>query len=180
MSEYIFPSIFRFNQTVGIALPLIHYVDLLCLRIEEHTEVVSQKFHLDTGIFRIHGFNVELLGPDNTHLFFFRLLLFQEGLLEIASCLMLVRNFILLFLKLPFNDLLHQINGDIHIIARLLRSDDASFYRDRHLNFLPVLLNAQRQDVYKRQVVGSSAIRILGRFTMARAVIALWHWPPDI
>ena len=57
---------------------------------------------------------------------------------------MLVRNFILIFLKLSLNYLFNQVNGYIHIIACLLRPDNTAFYRDCHLNLLSVFLNAQR------------------------------------
>lgn len=60
---------------------------------------------------------------------------------------MLVRNLIFIFFKLSLDHFLHQIDGHVHIVARLFRSDDASFHRDRHLNFLPVLFYAQG-DVY--------------------------------
>ena len=59
-----------------------------------------------------------------------------------AAGLMLVHDFILIFLKLSLNYLFNQIDGYIHIIAYLLGTDNVTFHRDRYLDLLAILLNA--------------------------------------
>ena len=51
---------FRLNQSVGIALSLIHYIYLICLRIDKYEEIMSQQLHLDAGILRIHRLDIKV------------------------------------------------------------------------------------------------------------------------
>ena len=60
-----------------------------------------------------------------------------------VTVLMAVHNLILVLLELTFNHLFHQIDADVHIVARLLGPDDSSLNRYRHLNLLTVLFYAQ-------------------------------------
>ena len=69
--------------------------------------------------------------------------LFQTyWLVEYEDRLFLIDQLILIFLKLPLDDLFHQIDGYIHIAADLLGTNDITLHRDRHFYLLPVLLNA--------------------------------------
>ena len=50
---------------------------------------------------------------------------------------------VLIFAKLTLDDLFHKINGDIHIITGLFRTNDISFYRNCDLDLLTSLFNAE-------------------------------------
>ena len=60
------------------------------------------------------------------------------------SSLFLVHQLIFIFLKLSLDDLLHQIDGHIHITADLLGTNDVSLHRNRHLYLLTILLHTER------------------------------------
>ena len=60
--------------------------------------------------------------------------------------LALCNQFVFVFAELAFNDLLHEINGYVHIIACLLRADDTAFDGDRDLDFLAPFLHAESYD----------------------------------
>src|SRR5699024_8936497 len=53
---------------------------------------------------------------------------------------------VFVFAELTFDDLLDKIDGDIHIIACLLRTDGISLYGDRHLDLLTFLLHTEGYD----------------------------------
>ena len=52
--------------------------------------------------------------------------------------------FAFVFLDLPFNDFLDQVNGYIHVIADLFGTDDAALDRYGHFDLMPVLVHAER------------------------------------
>ena len=56
---------------------------------------------------------------------------------------MLVDDLLLVLLQLTLNDLFHQIDGYVHVIADLLRTDNISLDRYRYFYFLPVSLDRQ-------------------------------------
>ena len=56
--------------------------------------------------------------------------------------------FVFVFAKLAFDDLLDKIDGDVHVIACLLGTDDVSLDRDRYLNLLTFLLYTECHDDY--------------------------------
>ena len=97
---------------------------------------MSQKLHLHTGVFRIHWLDIELLGPDDLNLFILVVVLIQILLLEIPCRLFLVHDLVLVFPKLTLDNLFYQINGYIHIVADLLRTDNASLHGNRNLDLL--------------------------------------------
>ena len=63
----------------------------------------------------------------------------EKASAEIAAILLFGYQFIFIFAKLTFNDLFYQINGNVHIIADLFRTDDMSLYRDGNFNLLTLL-----------------------------------------
>ena len=54
-----------------------------------------------------------------------------------------VHDLVLILLQLSLNDLLHKINGNVHIVADLFGTNDISLYRNRYLDLLTILLHAQ-------------------------------------
>ena len=56
---------------------------------------------------------------------------------------MFVDDLLLVLLQLTFNDLFHQIDGYVHVIADLLRTDNISLDRYRYFYFLSVSLDRQ-------------------------------------
>lgn len=64
---------------------------------------MSQKFHLNTCILRIHWLDIKLLGTDDFYFFILLIIFFQILLLEIARCLLPVYNFIFVFTQLTLN-----------------------------------------------------------------------------
>ena len=56
-----------FNQTISIAFSLVYHIYFLCLRIQKNIEIMPQKLHLHTGVFRIHGFETKTFGTDNLY-----------------------------------------------------------------------------------------------------------------
>ena len=80
---------------------------------------MSQQLHLHTGVFRVHRLDVETLGTDNLDVLVFLHLFVDVFFLEIRRRLLLVYDFVLIFLELPFNDFLYQIYRNIHIVAYL-------------------------------------------------------------
>ena len=68
---------FRLNQSERTVFSLIYYIDLFCLRIGEYEKLVSQKLHLDAGIFRIHWFDTELLRAHDADFVIFGGILFR-------------------------------------------------------------------------------------------------------
>ena len=62
--------------------------------------------------------------------------------MSLALCDQLV----LVFAELSLDDLLHEIDGYVHIIACLLRADDIALDRDRHLDLLTSFLHAECYD----------------------------------
>ena len=68
---------------------------------------------------------------------------FIEFMLEVAALLMPCDQFVLILTKLAFDHLFYQVDGDIHIIALLLRADDIALHRNGYLNLLAFLLHTQ-------------------------------------
>ena len=60
--------ILRFNQTICPALAFVNNIGFVCLRIAENVEAVSEQLHLNTGILRIHRFDIKLLCTGNPDL----------------------------------------------------------------------------------------------------------------
>ncbi len=104
---------------------------------------MSQKLHLNAGVFRIHGLDIKLLGADDLDFFIVHIVILHIHPAEIPCGLLLVHYLGLIFLQLALNDLFHQINGDIHIIADLLRTNDIPLHRNGHLYLLAFFLHAQ-------------------------------------
>ena len=136
-------GLFKNTQSPDIQLSMLKH------GIVKYEEVVPQKLHLHACILRIHGLDIEPFGPDDLHFLVFVEILLQIGGLEAAAGLMLCNQFIFIFLQLSFNDLLHQVDGNIHVVACLLRADDTALHRDRHFNLLPFLLHAQGHDHFR-------------------------------
>ena len=134
---------FGLDQTVGTALSLIDNGGLLGLGVDEYKEAMSQKLHLHAGVFRIHGLEIEGLMADDPNGLFKGIGSFDELSLQGGALLVLPDDLSLIFLDLPFNDFLHQIDGYIHIAADLLGTDDAALDGDGHLDFMTVLVHAQ-------------------------------------
>ena len=104
---------------------------------------MSQKLHLNAGVLRIHGLDIKLLGANDLDLLVIHIVILDIHPAE-ASCRLFPVHYLgLIFLQLSFNDLLHQVNGNIHIIADLLGTDNIPFHRNGHLYLLALLLNAQ-------------------------------------
>ncbi len=139
-SFFIYFSALRLDQTVGVVLSLVNDVYFVGLCIAEYEEGVSKKFHLYAGIFRIHWFHAEFFRTDDLDVFVLQIVMLQIFFLEVSCFLLFVGNFVFVFAKLAFDDLLYQIDGYVHIVAYLLGTDDISFYRNGNLNFLSFFL----------------------------------------
>ena len=103
---------------------------------------MSQKFHLDTCIFRIHGLDIKLLGTDDIN-FLIICLFLKELFLEVAATLLSCHKFVLILAELTLDDFFNQVNRYIHVCAGLFRTDNISFDWNRNLNFLTFLFHTQ-------------------------------------
>ena len=101
---------FRFNQTISIAFTFINNIYLFCFCVIEYEEIMSQKFHLYAGIFRIHWLDAEAFRTDNLYFFIFLVIFVQICFLEVSRLLLSVYDFILVFTKLTLDNLLYQVN----------------------------------------------------------------------
>lgn len=88
---------FRLDQSVGIALSLVHYIYLICLCVAEYEEVVSQQFHLNAGILGIHGLDIELLGTNDLDLVIVCVIILYIGFAERSCRLLFVNDLVLIF-----------------------------------------------------------------------------------
>ena len=99
----------RFHNAVGSAFSLINYTDIIGLCVDKCEKVMSQKFHLDTCIFRIHGFDIKLLGTDD--IYFLIICLFLKKLfLEVTTALLSCHKFVLILAELTLDDFFNQVN----------------------------------------------------------------------
>jgi len=130
------PGLFvRFKKAIGAGLSLINHVDLVGLGVHEDEEVVAEKLHLQAGILGIHGLHIELLRADNLDVLALGVVALQELRLEGTSSLVLVYDLVLILAELALNNLLNQVDGDIHIVTGLLGPNDGALHRDGDLIF---------------------------------------------
>ena len=134
---------FWFNQSERSVLSAVNNIYFVCLGIAEYIEIMSEKFHLYTGIFRIHWFETEFFGADDFDfvVVFHRVFTVKKFFLESAAFLMSCNQFVFVLAKLSLNDFFYKIDGYIHIIADLFGADDRTLDWNRYLDFLPLLLH---------------------------------------
>ncbi len=107
---------------------------------------MSKQLHLYAGLFRIHRFHGKAFGLYDLNLVLGIGFLVYEQLGEGLSRLFFVDQFVFVFTKLAFDDLLNQVDGYIHIIAGFLGADNAAFYRNRNFDLLFIFLYTECYD----------------------------------
>ena len=86
----------RLNQSVSSVLTLIDHVHLICIRVQEHVEIVSQHLHLEDASSGMVGLMGKFLCLDNLNLVILYFVLFlYEGLGERDGGLFLIMSFFL-------------------------------------------------------------------------------------
>ena len=99
---------------------------------------MSEKFHLNTRIFRIHRFKSEFFGTYDFNLAVIFNIIFgvKEFLFEVTAFLFTCYQFIFIFTKLTFDDFFYKINRYIHIRTFLFGTNQTTLYRNCYFNFL--------------------------------------------
>ena len=112
----------RLYKTKCVTASLVDNVNLVGLCITEYEEIMSQKLHLNACILRIHGLNAKALGADDTDLVLIIICtVLYKIVTENAACLLMSGNeLVAILLELTLDNLLNEVDGNIHVIADLL------------------------------------------------------------
>ena len=106
---------------------------------------MTDELHLQAGLLRGHGLQIELLRTENLNLRLSQFLLFlNKGIGEKLYVLLPVNQLGAVLADLSLDDILNQINGLIHVSAGFLCPDNGSLYRDGYLDLLQILLCGER------------------------------------
>ena len=96
---------FWFDQSKCSVLTSIYNIYFVRLCVTEYIKIMSKKFHLYAGIFRIHWFHAEFFRTDDLDVFVLQIVMLQIFFLEVSCFLLFVGNFVFVFAKLAsFND----------------------------------------------------------------------------